>query len=61
VGSEMTASSVASRRRNAKANHVGIHSRLRQYRYLIASGVLISIGIAPPSAYRIKKVAMFCR
>ena len=30
VGSEMTASSVARRRRNANANQVGIHGRLRQ-------------------------------
>jgi hypothetical protein len=46
-GSEITASSVESRRRKANANHVGIQRMLRQYRYFMASGRLMTSGIPP--------------
>jgi hypothetical protein len=57
----MTASSVASRRKNAYANQVGIHKMLRQCRCLTASGRLTASGIAPPAAYSRENVAAFCR
>lgn len=43
-GSEITASSVESRRRKANANHVGIQRMLRQYRYFMAGGRPLTSG-----------------
>ena len=57
----MTASSVPSRRKNAYANQVGAHSKLRQRRYFTASGRLTISGIAPPTIYRTKSVDTFWR
>ena len=48
----MMASRAASRLRNAKANQVGIGSKLRQRRCLMASGMLMASAIAPPTPSR---------
>ena len=50
TGSEMAASRVARRRRNANANQVGDHRTLRQNPYRAAYGRLIASTTPPPAA-----------
>ena len=50
TGSEMAASRVPIRRRNANANQVGDHAMLRQNPYRTAYGRLIASTTPPPAA-----------